>query len=328
MAYLTAEEHDLNNHIAVCSCGYPPTDAVNRMWTKEILRPYVYYLHNQQAIDHMFGGLLFETDMTGKGGQLSARSIGFGVPDDLEDWQQVGAHLFVPEHNISAALELSRDLCTHTLDIWVALPYPFAHNHSSDTRDLARDVFWRTDRIKWWIARFFDEWKAACTAVSDHRARLCGFAWTKSSLAPNDDLVIRDVSEFIHESGFKLFWCHNFGTTGATNVTELGFDFAFTRATYTGIEPRGIEWIRYTAAFAAHYHTGMTIWGEQRFSPYHALDFLNMGNESFKQAFQLYELPFRAVYDWYCETNPMYVYLYAYLKQAFTKIVYPGCSYE
>jgi Domain of unknown function (DUF4855) len=264
---------------------------------------------------------------------LSARAMGFGAPPTPNGWTHAKELLFEREHNLWAALEVSKELPgTRKLDIWVALPYPFENQPKFKNTlwthlDFSRNSEDRITALKWWVKEIESSWHTLCEKIPDHRARLCGFAWTKSSLAPNDETVIKGIADYIHGRQMKLWWCHNYGAARAIDVPELGFDFAFTRPTYTGIDPRGIDWIKYAAAFASHYHTGIGIWGEQRTSPYQTLDFLNVGNELFKNAFQIYDLPFQSVYEWYIDKDPMYVYLYAYTKGAFTKIIYPNCKY-
>jgi len=325
VAHLTAVEHGLNNHVLHCGYLCSPVGTEIRRWTTEMLRPAVVYLHEDNVVDSFFGGLLFDADRSTTGKTLSARALGLGEPATSVDWLQALDELFLPDANLPASLQLSKQRpFQKSLDIWVGLPYPQESTLSfAVLPDHPLSFKEREDRIfalKWWVDQCVSRWHELSLSVPGHTCQLRGFVWTKSSLLDEDEAVATAVAAHIHATGLKLKWIQNYVSGKALTGYTMGFDLICLRPTYTGIEPRGALWIQYASSLAQSYHFGMSVWGEDRLYPYQVLDFLNAGRDSFMQAYQTHELPYGRVHEWYTHKDPMYVYVYAYTKGAYATI--------
>ncbi len=327
VAFLTASELGLANHVLHCPYLRSMNGAEVRRWSVNELRPAVMYLHQNEVVDSFFGGLLFEADTAWSGEGVSSKTLGFGRPGSLTAWQQALDDLFLPGFNMDAALQVSRQRpFQKLLDIWVALPYPQPAQQAFGLLD-GRMLNFRVqeDRItalKWWVDQVVTRYYALSQLVPGHLGVLRGFAWTKSSLSDEDEALASAIAKHVHAHGLKLMWIQNYVSGKALSGYNMGFDLILMRPTYLGIPPRDEKWVRYASMLAEAYRFGMTMWGEERINPRQILDLMNIGQADFMHAYQTYELPYSRILDWYVRNDPLYVYLYAYTKGAFAKI--PG----
>jgi hypothetical protein len=325
--YLNPAAHGLANHIIHCGYLRSVTGDRIRSWKNDQLLPNVLYLKQYQVVDSYFGGILFEAERGASGEMLSAKAIGFGSNPTAVAWQQAIEELFQKDQNLAITLQISKQRPNHkTLDIWIALPYPVETKQDFGTIH-GRTLNFRvnpTDReiaLKWWIDAVVAAWNQVSQSISGHHARLCGFAWTKSSLGSNDETLIQAISEYIHKGNLKCMWCQNYGTAKAWEGYNLGFDLVFTRPTYTNIDPRGTAWLNYAAKFSNVYNLGLIVWGDPRISSNQLSSILDFGRKTFmKAAFQIYELGDDAVYELYKKADPMYDALYSFINGTLTSV--------
>lgn len=332
MSYLTASELGFNNHIA--RVQYLKSVAGNDLsWTNDELKPYVVYMNKGKVVDDFFGGLLFEALLSKRGELLSGQLLGLGKAPTVEGWLESIDELFAPKKNLQAAIELSNErLQQKPLDIWIALPYPVVSQAAFGTVNGAKIHFLnnpghRVTALNWWINSVLTRWHALMLRYPQHRVQLRGFVWTKASLGPCDAEVIESICSTVHGHGLKIMWCTNYGAGKAEKAYEFGFDALFLRPTYTGVEPRGINWIKYSAQYADYLRAGMVLVGDPRVNPNQLLDFMNIGTGTFLHAFQVYETYGKSLLDDYRRENPLYVYLYCYTKNALVPIRYPHMKY-
>lgn len=172
----------------------------------------------------------------------------------------------------------------------------------------------------WWIDAVIDRWNILSSNHPDHNARLCGFAWTKASLDQNDEEILKLLHVHLKAKKLMLIWCTNYGTNKAETGKEIGFDAVFIRPTYMNTKDRNVNWLDSATQFSKVIPTDIIIWGDERVSKNQLLDFLNFGRHSFSHAKQIFELNGRSVYEFYKNGDPRYVYLYAYIKNAYTYI--------
>lgn len=317
MPFLSAEEHGLNNHIVVCEMLYSVTGEKERVWTVQDLRPHLFYLFDDKAIDRFFGGVLFEAMKTSKGEVLSPKALGMGKSAAEEGYDEALEALFRKDGNLSALLEVSREnVLPKRIDLWIALPYPY---ESSVGLAIQGE---RVKLLMRWVDRFLQRWESL-QATSQGEVDFRGFAWTKSSLDIGDELMIPFLADHLHELGLQLMWHQNYGTLKASEGKNLGFDYVFVRPTHLGDPPegpRGENWITAAAHWASFHQFGMILWGDERISKVQIIDYLNVGQSLFNDAFQIYELGERGILPYYERRDPIYVYLYAYTKRAYAKI--------
>ncbi len=324
MTFLNPATLGLRNHIAHCRYLYTVLGEPVSPWTAEEWRPYLAYWRDGKPVDAMFGGLLLEADRSSSGEAISAHAIGFGGPPTSAGWQKAIDELFVSDGNLPAAVAVSREQPSlPPVDIWITLPYPDVTRQpfgsvGKKTLDFHLREEDRKTALTWWIGEVLSAWNQLDKSLSGHRCRLCGFAWTKNSFAPGDEKLVGQISRFLHDRKLKLLWCQNYGTTNAHRGRELGFDLICTRPTVNGTPLRGAGWIASAAKLCRIHNLGMIIWGDPFVSNRQLDDFLQVGRQMFSEAFQLYELGDKAVYQFWRTNDPIYHSLYSYMAHSGT----------
>ncbi|MBE3554348.1 MAG: DUF4855 domain-containing protein [Thermicanus sp.] len=319
MPYLSAESVGVNNHILVCPYLSVNLGGEERIWTEEDLLPHLFYLHQGKVVDRFFGGVLFEAPRAMNGETLSPLMLGLGKEGTKEGWEEALGALFRKDANLSALLKVSkRDSSPKGTDLWIALPYP----HPSPTA-FSR-MGGRKEALIRWIRDFMELWRTLGPSEAGHRVRLCGFAWTKSSIDSIDEALLPELAREIHALGLKWIWLQNYGTAKAAEGKGMGFDAVFVRPTYLGEDPRGERWILSAARWASFQQFGLILWGDERVSSHQMIDFLNAGQGTFMSSFQIYEVGEKGIIPYYQRQDPLYVYLYAYTKGAYARIPVGG----
>lgn len=249
-----------------------------------------------------------------------------------DSWQEAIEHLFLADSNIPALVEASKQrLGGEVVDLWIALPYPYAstrafgkvHGRQLHFRYTSRD---RVVALLAWVEQVIMRWNVVSSEQAPHHTRLAGFVWTKGSYETHDEGIIAAVHSTLQANGLQLLWCTNYGANKSGSGAELGFDRVFLRPTYSGTTARGESWLHAAALYSAAVSTDLIVWGDERVSTHQLLRFLNVGCVHFQHARQIFELHRKAVRDFYKENDPKYVYLYAYTKKAYAPIPTPDES--
>ncbi|WP_274363649.1 DUF4855 domain-containing protein [Paenibacillus thermotolerans] len=320
MPLLTPASSGLNNHIVHCGYLRSVTGSQIRSWTKEDLLPNILYVDNGNIADSMFGGLLFEADRSINEEIMSGKAIGFGKPPTMTAWKQALDVLFQKDRNLSMALQISALRPKgNALDLWVALPYPLETKqdfgvYKGRQLNFQANPSDREIALTWWIDRLLEAWNYVSRKASGHNARLCGFAWTKNSLEPNDESLLAAISRYIHDKKLKLIWCQNYGTAKAWEGSQLGFDFVFTRPLFANKDPRGAEWVKSAVSFCNKYQLGVIVWGDPRVSLNQLPELLNIGRELFAHSLQIFEIGEVGAGHLFKTSDPLYRTLHSYIK--------------
>lgn len=331
MGFFSAADTVASNHIVKIDYLLPMSGEQQlQRWTHAQLQPYVLYLHDAVTIDACFGGLYFSPILSSSRSVVSAKGIGFGKPPSIEAWEEAIRELFLPGFNISAAMSLTLERpFQKELDIWIELPYPLETSQSfgvlqEQPINFALQPEGRMVALSWWIDQVMENCAAINITHPASLVKLRGFVWAKSSIPPTDKELIKRVAEKIHALQLQFLWSMNYGSGEAIHGYEYGFDIISLRSTYMGQGARGIDWMKSALHFADVYHFGVTVWGDERVSPYQTLDFLNTVSDFGTNIFHIYDLPILQIYEWYHNKNPLYVYVYAFSKGAYGKILRPA----
>ncbi|MCL4439628.1 MAG: DUF4855 domain-containing protein [Firmicutes bacterium] len=326
------------NHIFLMYCGFGPDGKEYRKWTTRETEPLVVYKDGQTS-DCFFPAFLLLGIKSGKGRALIP---GFGPPGGKDDWLAWLEDIFLPGHNLEAIAQTVEAFKVPPVDIWAALPYPDPDmgNFGLST-DRSLDLSSNGDRtvaLKWWINRFLARWHARIKARGlDRFVTLQGFYWPRESMTPRDRLLLPAIIPHIRSLGCRSLWIPYYAVTPFLNITNPGFDITIIQPSY--LQNPGLGWQRLAAAVkrANKYGAGIEIEFDTNAvyenSPVHkiALDYLNRGLPQFEgymsRNFIAYYTGYKTVLGLFESKNPLYKYLYRFVKGSLKKIDYPGINY-
>ncbi|MCC3355668.1 MULTISPECIES: DUF4855 domain-containing protein [Bacillus] len=327
--YMTAEELGVQNHICLLPYGEEHENGVKN-WTAEDLKPYQSYLVNNEAVDTMFNGLIFNPINGRKDCYLYPMFSDFGSLPQRKDWKVALKGLFKRKQNFDAAA-MNTNAGKQT-DVWVTLPYPMlTQENFGKVDDLVLNFKNEDDRftaVQWWITKFLSKWEDA-----DHlhkKLQFRGFVWPRASIDERDENLVKRVTAYIRERKLLSLWLQQYGSTGCVEWNEFGFDAACTHPNYYGETGPDYTWIANSTVFARHFHTGMQItFGKGLlFKENHLQDYLNFGyyNEYMNKSLVVYQFPNQTMRDIYENHLTEYNHLYSFIKQTYTP-VYPTAAF-
>lgn len=330
--FLSPQAYGLRNHICMIPCGGLLGDA-NQYWTKDQLLPYAKYVVNNQIIDNMFKGFIFNGIRAREKHFIYPLFVGFGDPSDITDWLLWADALFLPNLNLNALADVAGN---EKRDVWVSIPYPHPFQKSFGTvggrvlNFLLEDD--RLEAVKWWIDQFLVRWNK--NAHLHQNLDFRGFLWQREAIDANDEPLAARVNEWIHKKGCLSMWLPNYGSFGVMNWKKMGFDVTAVNTNYTGNTSYDYKWIQYSSLFSATYHTGMQmIWGKGLiYSDNHHLDYWNLGLPAhcgfMTESYLVYQFPNQRL-DVLMKSNLVdYVRLYTFIKGLYQRVEYPGIPYN
>ncbi len=329
---------NFKNHVFLLYCGYGPDGREYQKWAAGEVEPLVVY-RDGVITDSFFPAFLVLALKSGKGRALIP---GFGVPGNKDDWLAWLDDLFLPGHNLEALAQAVKVNQTPPVEIWVSLPYPDpGQKKFGPLGDRSLKFSRNRDRataLKWWINRFLARWHAKIKVQGLDRSIIFrGFYWARESMIPKDRLLLPGLISYIRSLGYLAMWIPYYAVTPFLNITNPGFDLTVIQPSYLQNPALGWQRLRAATARAKKYRTGIEIEFDtgalyENSQVYKiALDYLNRGLPQFEgymsQTFLAYYTGYKTVLDLYANKNPLYTYLYRFVKGTLQKIGYPGIEY-
>ncbi|WP_189655142.1 DUF4855 domain-containing protein [Bacillus sp. HNG] len=327
--YMSAEELGVQNHICLLEYGKENRNGVKN-WTTEDLKPYLKYLVNDEAVDTLFNGIIFNPISGRDNHYIFPMYTDFGNLPQKKDWKLALKWLFKSNHNLDAVSKNTAQ--GKKTDIWVTMPYPYTNQTNfGELDDRSLNFNNEEDRVRaiqWWISKFLSKWNDA--TYLHEKLAFKGFVWQRASIPEQDENLVKRVTSFIHEKGLLSLWLQQYGSTGCINWKEFGFDAACTHPNYYGETGPDYTWIPNTTVFAKYYHTGIQIpFGKGiLFKEGHLLDYLNFGyfNEYMHNSLLVFQFPNQTMREIYENHLTEYIYLYSFIKKTY-KPVYPTAAF-
>jgi hypothetical protein len=326
---MTAEELGVQNHICLLPCGNETESGISK-WTAEDLKPYQHYLLNGEAVDTMFGGLIFHPISGKRNRFIYPMYANFGELAKKKDWKHALKELFLNNFNFEAAA-LNTEIGKKT-DIWVTVPYPFPSQTYFGEID-SRNLNFKVDEdrftaVKWWINEFLEKWNKA----EDLHEKLTfqGFVWSRAAIDKGDESLVNKVTSHIRDKGLLSLWLQQYGSTGCVEWQAFGFDASCTHPNFYGEAGPDFSWIANSTVFAKYYNLGMQItFGKGvLYKDNHLLDYLNYGvyNDYMNDSLLVFQFPNQTMREIYENHPDQYSYLYSFIKKTY-KPVYPTAAF-
>lgn len=211
-------------------------------WGKEQFTPYVMHTYPDGSKSWMFDGfLMIEFQAWNKNGQVVSfgESKSFGA--QKEDWERlIRVQLGVESGEGCKALD---DLIGDLIPVLgkpghkhkVVLTLPVAEAKSGATWgqiDSGKLNFQNmTDRVlamKWYIDYAMDLWDKA----DFKNIELDGVYWTDESFDAQEKLLAKEMNEYYHSKGLKVYWIPYYNASGRGEWAEFGIDVAYLQPNY------------------------------------------------------------------------------------------------
>lgn len=325
-------------HIFLMFCGRSADGKDYRKWDSEETKAVTVYTKKTTA-ESFFPGFLLLAIKSGQGGSLIN---GFGEPGRKGDWLGWLDDIFLPGFNLDSIADNIEKHNLPPVDIWISIPYPdvqlkdfgqvygqslnFSHN---ENRKIA---------VKWWLKRFISRWEEVVTNRGKARfLKLKGFYWARESMTLKDRLLLPGIISYIHSLGCSTMWIPYYAVTPFLNLQNPGFDITIIQPSY--LQNHDAGWKRLTAAFnrAKRHNAGIEIEFDTaalyQNSPgfNNALDYLNRGLPQYEgylnDMFIAYYTGYKTVVELQKAKNPLYDYLFSFVKGSLQKVDYPGIQY-
>ncbi|WP_040203298.1 DUF4855 domain-containing protein [Neobacillus jeddahensis] len=327
--FMSAEKLGVQNHLCLLPYGEDTDNGITN-WTAEDLIPYQSYLVNGAPIDSMFGGLIFNPISGRKNHFIYPMYTDFGTLSEKDDWKLALKRLFMDKVNLEAAASNTAD--GKKTDIWVAIPYPILTQTNFGKVEGEKINFKREEHrilaMTWWMDKFLSKWKKSKRL--DEKLTFRGFVWPRASIDSRDESLVQKVTAFIRQKGYLSLWLQQYGSTGCVEWKEFGFDAACTHPNFYGKTGPDYTWIPNSTVYAKYFQTGMQIsFGKGLlFKENHLLDYLNYGvfNDYMNNSLLVFDFPNQTMRDIYQNHPNEYVYLYSFIKKAYTPI-YPTAAF-
>lgn len=330
--YMSAEKLGVQNHLCLLPYGEDTENRISK-WTARYLKPYQSYLVNEDPVDSMFGGLIFNPISGRKNRFIYPMYSDFGVLPEKEDWRIVLELLFRKPYNLDAAAR--NTLIGKKTDIWVTIPYPILTQTNFGNLERKKINFKieedRYAAMTWWINQFLRKWNYNPYGNLKKKLTFRGFVWPRASIDSRDESLVKKVNAYIRQIGLLSLWLQQYGSAGCVEWKKFGFDAACTHPNYYGTTGPDYEWIANSTVFAKYFRTGMQItFGKGLlYKENHLLDYLNYGvyNEYMKNSLLVYQFPNQSMYEIYKKHPKEYAYLYSFIKKTYTPI-YPTAAFQ
>ncbi|HIE15247.1 TPA: DUF4855 domain-containing protein [Candidatus Bathyarchaeota archaeon] len=211
----------------------------NFMWSTERFKWLVAFIDDESRIvDFLFDGFLI-IGYVWKDGK-SLLPLRDKSPSDKSDWEEfLKLQLRAGVKNLNDAIrEVSQSLkaTLYKAKLVLSIPYPDKRQSSFgevDGRELnlgkTKD---RVEAVKWFVDRALNFWSQYQLNGTADKLELIGFYWLHEQVESGDQDVIREVSRYLHENGYLLFWIPWFMAPGVENWREIGFDVVTMQPNY------------------------------------------------------------------------------------------------
>ncbi|MBE3577190.1 MAG: DUF4855 domain-containing protein [Limnochordales bacterium] len=240
-------------HIVLATYAYPPNETLGR-WTARDYLPYVAYLSEDgKPQDWMFDSIL----LAPQGSTPSGRGLVGDKPGaaaNMEDWQWLLDETFMPGHQLDALQEAAHQAKQalgdpdYKVKVFLTLVYPSPFQNAFGDLDgdgVPESFAWsdpkvgpekalenRVAAVKWLLDEYLRRWQEKQYPDLE----LVGFWWHRESIlfqnSPNDDELVRQVADLVHQAGYKFIWIPYYGAAGSYDWWEYGFDAAILQPNY------------------------------------------------------------------------------------------------
>lgn len=327
---------NVKNRVFLMYCGRDAGGQDYRKWSPEETETFLVY-KTSNSVEAFFPGVLLLAIKSGSGGSLIP---GFGSPGNKQDWLAWLEDIFLPDSNLDAICQTVRQYKLSPIDLWISLPYPdteqehfgrvfgkqlsFSHNED------------RVSALNWWVNRFIGRWEHWNKDKKDC-FNLKGFYWARESMTLKDRFMLPDFIKQIKSLGFRTLWIPYFAVTPFLNIQDPGFDIIVIQPSYLQNPKVGRQRLQAAHKRAAKYTTGFEIefdnsalyLNSEGFKI--AIDYLNRGlpeyegymNEMFIACYSGY----KTIVSLYNNKNPLYDYLFDFVKGTLRKVIYPDIKY-
>lgn len=328
-SYITAEELGVQNHICLLPCGRKSESGISK-WTAHDLKPYQNYIVEDEAVDTMFSGLIFQP-VTGRTRHyLHPMYSNLGLNAQRKDWEVALKRLYLEDYNFDAAAKNTEQ--GNITDIWVTLPYPNpTQTKFGKVDNKVLNFKMDSDRfaaLKWWIDRFLEEWELAEHLHQYLKFR--GFVWPRVAIDSGDEELVINVNHYIRSKDLLTLWLQQYGSAGCVEWDKFGFDASCTHPNFYGNKGPDFPWIANSTVFAKYYHLGMQItFGKGLlYKKNHLLDYLNYGvyNDYMNDSLLVFQFPNQTMRDIYLNHPEEYAYLHSFIKKTYTPC-YPTAAF-
>lgn len=325
-------------HIFLMYCGRSADGKDYRKWDFEETKTVAVYTKKGPA-ESFFPGFLILGIKSGLGGSLIN---GFGNPGCKNDWLSWLDDIFLPGYNLDAIAENIEKYNLPPVDIWISIPYPdmkqqdFGEVYGQSLNFSGNKN--RETAVKWWLKRFISRWEEEVKNRGKERfLKLRGFYWARESMTLKDRLLLPNIISSIHSLGCGALWIPYYAVTPFLNVQNPGFDVVIIQPSY--LQNQNAGWKRLTAAFdrAKKHNAGIEIELDtaalyQNSAGFNnALDYLNRGtnqHEGYMNSMPVaYYTGYKTMVNLQKDNNPLYDYLFSFVRGSMQKVIYPGIQY-
>ncbi len=167
------------------------------------------------------------------------------TPAIKEDWQWWLDDLFRPNAQISVFNEAYKIANQHLPEkrkgkIYIMIPNPMVQitefgevdgeNLDFSSKDATEATRQRFKAVEWFVETFLEMFEKA----NLDQLELAGFYWLEEMIHanPGEDDLVRQVSKYLHDKGFKFCWIPWFRAKGHDRWEEVGFDFCIHQPNY------------------------------------------------------------------------------------------------
>ena len=121
----------------------------------------------------------------------------------------------------------------------------------------------RYQAVEWYYHQLMQKWQEADLS----NLELAGIYWYKETMdhsIPDEDKLVKRVSELVHTNGQKLFWIPYFGSNGYENWQNYGFDHVLLQPNYYANDVPPLKRIDNVGQEAKKYNLGIEIEADTR----------------------------------------------------------------
>ncbi len=203
-------------------------------YTKESMKPYIYYTDENGKMDFLFDGFLM-LEIVGSNGRSMENN-----PDltNMSEWKWYLDQQFKDNIALSAIDQVLDSLAKTGMSpkrkrkIVIGIPTPYSSTKTFGTIDgktLKMDnIADRVSAIKW----FVDDALRRYEEKAYKHIELAGFYYNNESSKEDGDSIIPQVSVYLKTKSMTFYWIPYFGGPGAQNWKKLGFDIAYQQPNY------------------------------------------------------------------------------------------------
>lgn len=316
--FQTPEELNIHNHICILPFGEYGSETLEYEWSMEELRPYQFYLVNNEPVDRMFTSFIFNAYEGRKGYSIHPMYAGFEQLAQKEDWDFILDRYFTKGYNFDA-LSLNTPFAQYT-DVWITIPYPLTFQENFGMINGRSYNFKspadRLDAVKWWIDTFLARWNSSFHLHD--KLRLKGFVWQRGTIPKEDEELVKASVQYVRSKQLLSMWLPYLNGYGCYDITSFEFDVASASANYYGNTEISSEYIMHVTNYAKYHRTGVQMIAGKgpTFNSTHITDYIDGASTyEYDKALIVCDFANQNLRDLYYSNPSLYQSLYSFLKR-------------